>query len=129
MDIYKTNTCICENKPENWKKKLNSFFLMIYWTSALILIALQILILLQRVGSMPCPLSQTFVRYVNQCPRNSLEWNARSAIYNCSSVNQTCVKNDMFVYHCVLNSNGTMLIEVCAPLKKIYGNMGNLTIT
>lgn len=105
MDIYKTNTCICENKPENWKKKLNSFFLMIYWTSALILIALQILILLQRVGSMPCPLSQTFVQYVDQCPRNSLEWNARSAIHNCSSVNQTCVKNDMFVYHCVLNSN------------------------
>lgn len=86
-----------------------------------LLAIISILILLQRVGSMPCPLSQTFVQYVNQCPRNSLEWNERSAIYNCSSVNQTCVKNDMFVYHCVLNSNGTMLIEVCAPLKKIYG--------
>lgn len=86
-----------------------------------LLAIISILILLQRVGSMPCPLSQTFVEYVNQCPRNSLEWNSRSAIYNCSSVNQTCVKNDMFVYHCVLNSNGTMLIEVCAPLKKIYG--------
>lgn len=86
-----------------------------------ILAIISILILLQRVGSMPCPLSQTFVQYVNQCPRNSLEWNERSAIYNCSSVNQTCVKNDMFVYHCVLNSNGTMLIEVCAPVKKIYG--------
>lgn len=86
-----------------------------------LLAIISILILLQRVGSMPCPLSQTFVQYVDQCPRNSLEWNARSAIHNCSSVNQTCVKNDMFVYHCVLNSNGTMLIEVCAPLKKIYG--------
>lgn len=78
--------------------------------------------LVQRVISMPCPLSKEFIQYVDRCPRNELEWNARSAIYNCSSVNQTCVQNDMFVYHCVLNSNGTMLIEVCAPLKYIYGH-------
>lgn len=103
--------------------------MMIYWAYALILTDLQIQILLERVVSMPCPLSQKFVQYVNQCPRNSLEWNARSAIYNCSSVNQTCVKNDMFVYHCVLNSNGTMLLEVCAPLKNIYGNTSILSIT
>lgn len=78
--------------------------------------------LVEPVISMPCPLSEQFIQYVDRCPRNSLEWNARSAIYNCSSVNQTCVQNDMFVYHCVLNSNGTMLIEVCAPLKYIYGH-------
>lgn len=79
------------------------------------------LLFVEPVISMPCPLSQEFIQYVDQCPRNSLEWNARSAEYNCSSVNQTCIQNDMFVYHCVLNSNGTMLMEVCAPLKYIHG--------
>lgn len=73
------------------------------------------------VIAMPCPLSRKHMKIVNQCPRNSPEWDARSAIYNCSSVNQTCVQKDMFVYHCVVNPDQTMLIEVCAPLKYIYG--------
>lgn len=77
--------------------------------------------ILKPVIAMPCPLSQDHMKIVNQCPRNSLERDARSAIYNCSSVNQTCVQKDMFVYHCVVNPNRTMFIEVCAPLKYIYG--------
>lgn len=71
--------------------------------------------------AMPCPLSRNLVKIVNECPRNAVEWDARSAIYNCSSINQTCVQKDMFVYHCVVNPNQTMFIEVCAPLKYIYG--------
>lgn len=77
--------------------------------------------ILKLVIAMPCPLSRNYMKIVNQCPRNSLEWDARSAIYNCSSVNQTCVQQDMFVYHCVVNPNRTMFIEVCAPFKYIYG--------
>lgn len=101
-----------------------SFLLTSYLVLVLILtLYLQIQFLVERVISMPCPLSKQFIQHVDRCPRNELEWNARSAIYNCSSVNQTCIQNDMFVYHCVLNSNGTMLIEVCAPLKYIYGNI------
>lgn len=79
--------------------------------------------ILKPVIAMPCPLSRDHMNIVNQCPRNSLEWDARSAIYNCSSVNQTCVQKDMFVYHCVVNPNQTIFIEVCAPLKYIYGNI------
>lgn len=71
---------------------------------------------------MTCPLSLELKQEVIQCPRNELEWNVRAEIFNCSSINQTCVdKTDMFQYHCVLNSNGTELLETCAPIKYIYG--------
>ena len=56
-----------------------------------------------------------------RCPRNELEWNTRAAIFNCSSINQTCVKADKFEYHCVLNENVTGLVEVCAPSKHVFG--------
>nr|XP_022291649.1 uncharacterized protein LOC111102981 [Crassostrea virginica]XP_022291650.1 uncharacterized protein LOC111102981 [Crassostrea virginica] len=55
-----------------------------------------------------------------RCPRNELEWNTRAALFNCSSINQTCVKPDKFEYHCVLNENVTGLVEVCAPSKHVF---------
>lgn len=73
------------------------------------------------VIGMMCPLSLELTQKVIQCPRNVHEWNVRAKIFNCSSINQTCVGTDMFQYHCVLNSNGTELLETCAPIKYIYG--------
>lgn len=78
-------------------------------------------ILDKEVIGMPCLLSFELIRKVNQCPRNKDEWNVRADVFNCSSINQTCVQTDMFQYHCVLNSNGTELLETCAPIKYIYG--------
>lgn len=87
------------------------------------LMYLQIWILDKKVIGMPCLLSFELIRKVNQCPRNKDEWNVRADVFNCSSINQTCVQTDMFQYHCVLNSNGTELLETCAPIKYIYGNI------
>lgn len=70
---------------------------------------------------MPCNASLPTAKSVDRCPRNDLESNARAVSFNCSSVEQSCVESDMFLYHCVLNSDGTKLIEVCAPVKAIHG--------
>lgn len=70
---------------------------------------------------MMCLQSLESLQKVDQCPRNALEWDARADLFNCSSINQTCVPSDMFLYHCVLNADGTELLEVCAPLRYIHG--------
>lgn len=73
------------------------------------------------VTSMSCYSSLQSIQYVQRCPRNSLEWVVREDLFNCSSINHTCGTVDMFRYHCVLNEDGTKLLEVCAPYKYIYG--------
>lgn len=72
---------------------------------------------------MPCISSIQWIQYVEHCPRNSYEWDVRANVYNCSSSNQTCVSRDMFLYHCVLNADGTKLLEVCAPYRYINGKV------
>lgn len=74
------------------------------------------------VIAMPCSASLQKIEKVDRCPRNALEWDVRAALFNCSSINQTCVTSDMFQYHCVSNAYGTELLEVCAVYKFIYGN-------
>lgn len=71
---------------------------------------------------MPCNSSLQSIQYVQRCPRNSLEWVVREDLFNCSSINHACGTADMFLYHCVLNEDGTKLLEVCAPYKYIYGH-------
>lgn len=52
---------------------------------------------------------------VDQCPRNLHEWNIRAKALNCAQL------PDNVTYHCVLNENGTGLLEVCARPTFIYG--------
>lgn len=73
------------------------------------------------VIGMACPESTKSIENVDRCPRNALEWDARAVLLNCLSFNQTCVIKSKFVYHCVLNADGTKLVEVCAPYKYIHG--------
>lgn len=80
---------------------------------------------LNRNEGMPCEESLSTAKSVERCPRNDLEWKARAASVNCSSVEQSCVASDMFLYHCVLNAEGTKPIEVCAPVKSIHGKYIN----
>lgn len=75
----------------------------------------------KQVHAMPCSASLQTIHMVDRCPRNSLEWDARAALFNCSSIKQSCVPTDMFLYHCVLNTYGTELIEICAVFKFVYG--------
>lgn len=70
---------------------------------------------------MPCIASCQTVKETKTCPRNQLEWNVRAEVYNCLSFHQRCVDPEKFEYHCVLNENGTGLLEVCAPAKYIHG--------
>lgn len=72
--------------------------------------------------AMPCSASLQTMKTVGRCPRNSLEWDERAALFNCSSIKQSCVSTDMFLYHCVLDTYGTELIEICAVYKFIYGS-------
>lgn len=81
----------------------------------------QILYLRNEANSKSCPASFLTAIAVDTCPRNDLEWNYRAASFNCSSINQTCVEQKLFEYHCVLNKDGNGLIEVCAPSAHIYG--------
>lgn len=74
---------------------------------------------------MPCNESLPTAKYVDRCPRNDMEWKARAATFNCSSVKQSCVEMSMFLYHCVLNADGTKRLEVCAPVKTIHGKYIN----
>lgn len=68
-----------------------------------------------------CSASLDTILPVTRCPRNNLEWDLRSAFFNCSSIIQNCSKPELFKYHCVLNENCTALVEVCAPTQPIHG--------
>lgn len=78
---------------------------------------------------MPCHSSLESIQYVHRCPRNSLEWDVRADFFNCSSINHTCGTANMFLYHCVLNADGTELLEVCAPYKYIHGKINIIQST
>lgn len=52
---------------------------------------------------------------VHICPQNKAEWKDREREFKCPETN----KRD--VYHCVLDSKGTKLLEVCAPVVNIQG--------
>lgn len=58
---------------------------------------------------------------MNRCPRNQQEWKIREKELNCQSLHQSNDSKTELLYHCVLNAEGTELIEVCAPSKTIYG--------
>lgn len=73
------------------------------------------------VNGSQCLESRQSLMYVKQCPKNVIEWDERAALKNCTSFKQDCVPTDQFMYHCVLNADGTKLLEVCAPFKNIHG--------
>lgn len=63
-----------------------------------------------------CPESKTTIKFVNSCPLSSKEWAVAASKMNCQNIENTC---SSFVYHCVMNSNMTRMIEVCAPVTNI----------
>ena len=82
--------------------------------------------ILNSTNAMTCIASRHTVNETKTCPRNQLEWNVRAKVYSCSSFDQRCVEPEKFLYHCVLNENGTGLVEVCAPAKYIHGKKINI---
>ena len=53
----------------------------------------------------------------HKCPQNKAEWKDREREFKCPEINKA------HVYHCVLNSEKTELVEVCAPVVNIQGNL------
>ena len=52
---------------------------------------------------------------VKRCPKNEYEWKKRESKIKCRKI----LRKDF--YHCVLNLDGTGLVEVCAPSVNITG--------
>lgn len=62
------------------------------------------------------------IKSVERCPRNKYEWDIQATHLNCTSLPKNVT------YHCVLNENGTGLIEVCARPTIINGKQVNIFI-
>lgn len=70
-----------------------------------------------------CPESIPTISIVSSCPSNAIEWMSAAKRKSCNQLGkiQTCTKTDTFVYHCVLNKQATLLLEVCAPVHFMSG--------
>ncbi|XP_065928320.1 uncharacterized protein [Magallana gigas] len=71
-----------------------------------------------------CPESISTVSIVSRCPSNAMEWSSAARRKSCNDIGkvQTCTtKSDTFAYHCVLNKEATMLLELCAPVLFMNG--------
>lgn len=71
-----------------------------------------------------CPESISTVSFVSRCPSNAMEWSSAARRKSCNDIGkvQTCTTNsDNFAYHCVLNKEATMLLELCAPVHFMNG--------
>lgn len=64
------------------------------------------------------------VTIVGSCPTTKTEWDAAARRKNCSRIasSQKCSSVDQFVYHCVINGYRNVTLEVCAPLRIIFGH-------
>ncbi|XP_062613653.1 uncharacterized protein LOC134275384 [Saccostrea cucullata] len=70
-----------------------------------------------------CPESLPTVSTVIKCPSNETEWKSAAKKKSCHNLSkvQNCTSAENFAYHCVLNKEATMLLEVCAPVWFISG--------
>ncbi|XP_052710295.1 uncharacterized protein LOC128184751 isoform X1 [Crassostrea angulata] len=64
------------------------------------------------------------VTTVGSCPTTKAGWDAAAHRKNCSRIasTQKCSDVDKFVYHCVINGYRNQTLEVCAPLRIIFGH-------
>lgn len=110
------------------KKHVQTKLLILFWIIFLSLLEFVILCFFLKnlqmygpVSSMKCPTSKRTVHMVDNCPKSFEEWKYQENKKNCSAITQNCTSKLKFRYHCVLNGDGTHLIEVCAPFKFIHG--------
>lgn len=72
---------------------------------------------------MKCAESIPTISTVSRCPSNATEWDIAAKRKSCNVLAkiQNCTHVNNFVYHCVLNEEATMLVEVCAPIYYLAG--------
>lgn len=82
---------------------------------------------MQSLALKMCPESIPTVSIVNRCPSNATEWVSAAKRKSCNDLRQLqrCTAADDFVYHCILNKDATMLLEVCAPTHLMSGKYEN----
>ncbi|XP_062580079.1 uncharacterized protein LOC134242075 [Saccostrea cucullata] len=68
-----------------------------------------------------CPKSTETIKYVPGCPTTEEAWKEREEQKRCEDVEQDCVTKERFVYHCAVNEWRNVTLEVCAPLRIIFG--------
>ncbi|XP_062606103.1 uncharacterized protein LOC134267913 [Saccostrea cucullata] len=67
-----------------------------------------------------CIPSISTVHNVSHCPTSKQEWDVAATNKNCqNSVKQNCSVPELFKYHCLLRSDESTLVEVCAPEWKL----------
>lgn len=72
------------------------------------------------VNSTPCNESAITATKVKSCPQNYNEWNKAAVKKGCGKMPHTC---SSFEYHCVINAWRNETIEVCAPKRRIIGQV------
>ncbi|XP_062620525.1 uncharacterized protein LOC134282093 [Saccostrea cucullata] len=85
-----------------------------FLVKAIVLIVVHQLICV-KIDGRNCPIATSTITYVPHCPMNKAEWKIAATKKNCSDMTQSCVKNEDFQYHCVVNSWINATMEVCAP--------------
>nr|XP_022320164.1 uncharacterized protein LOC111122631 isoform X2 [Crassostrea virginica] len=78
-----------------------------------------------------CPQSVPTISVVSRCPANAKEWMSAAENKNCDALkkHQNCSEDGSFVYHCVLNTEATQLIEVCSPPWYMAGYCARFSIS
>nr|XP_022286720.1 uncharacterized protein LOC111099646 isoform X2 [Crassostrea virginica] len=67
-----------------------------------------------------CIQSGVTVELVQGCPQTRQAWEEAAVRKNCGGIPNSC---SSFVYHCVMNTWRNVTLEVCAPSRKIVGNV------
>ncbi|XP_061167377.1 uncharacterized protein LOC133176241 [Saccostrea echinata] len=82
----------------------------------------------QMHGIQACTESLDTVRLVDSCPTDEKSWKDAEFLKGCGKVQQDCVSSKRFLYHCILNDMMNATIEVCAPIRTMFGYCPVFTI-
>ncbi|XP_062620689.1 uncharacterized protein LOC134282301 [Saccostrea cucullata] len=72
-------------------------------------------------GIQECKESLGTVRRVDYCPSNERSWKEAEFKKGCGNIKQDCVDSKRFLYHCILTDMMNETIEVCAPIRVMFG--------
>ncbi|XP_052704072.1 uncharacterized protein LOC128180198 isoform X2 [Crassostrea angulata] len=95
---------------------------------------LLVLVLLQyqmcECGNRYCKEAVNSVEIVTACPTSKTEWEIAARKKNCERIasRQKCDSRERFKYHCVINGFRNKMVEVCAPLRIIFGHCTEFNI-
>ncbi|XP_062597910.1 uncharacterized protein LOC134259332 [Saccostrea cucullata] len=86
------------------------------------LFTIGLLLIAKKCLSRRCSASLPTVQSVESCPTNEQDWRYREKLKNCNDKQQDCSSKRRFTYHCAVNEWGNATIEVCAPMKIVFGH-------